>query len=293
MKSLYYSGLPKLLFLLVPLVAFFTSCEKDITVDLPQGEEKIVVEGYINPGGPAYVFISKTAPFFAPVDSASLIASAIKNATVTISDGIITDTLIAPLPDIGYLYLSTVITGETGKSYFLKIVTEDGIVLTSETHIPAAVALDSLWFRPQSVTDSLGWVWARITDPPQQGDSYRWFAKRIGKDSDFIPPSASVTDDRFYNGLSFDFAYNRGKAPYSNAEDDNNDEEGFFKRGDTIVVKFATITRASYDFWRAAESQSSANGSPFGTVSPLKSNINGGIGIWEGFSYTLDTVIAQ
>ncbi len=277
---------------LISLSWMFASCEKDITVDLPVPEEQIVVEGYINPGKPAYVFISKTAPFFAPYDNASLLNYTIRNAIVTISDGVDTDTLLAPVPDIGYLYVSPGMVGEVGKNYFLKIQTADGKTLTSITTIKPVIPLDSVWFQTQPLLDSLGWMWARLTDPLAAGNNYRWFAKRLGKDVDFIAPIGSVFEDKFFNGLSFEFAYNRGQVPNSLAEDDNNEEEGYFKRGDTIVVKFASITNESYEFWRAAETQSSSNGSPFASPAPLKTNINGGIGIWEGFAYTLDTVIA-
>jgi Domain of unknown function (DUF4249) len=286
MKKIIY-----LYVLLLGIVTLFASCEKDITVDLPQPEEKIAVEGYITPGSPAYVFISKTAAFFAPLDSAALLQYSVKNAIVTISDGVTTDTLIAPSPDVGYLYISPNIVGQIGKTYFLKIETE-GKVLTSVTSIASPIPLDSVWFKPQSPTDSLGWVWARLSDPAVLGNCYRWFAKRIGKDADFIAPIGSVNEDKFFNGLTFDFAYNRGDVPYTEVEDEDKDEVGFFKRGDIIVVKFATTSQASFDFWRTAETQSSTNGSPFASPSPLKSNINGGIGIWEGFSYTLDTVVA-
>ncbi len=278
---------------LLGLIALMSSCEKDITVDLPQPEKQLVIEGYITPGAPAYVFISSTDAFFAPVDAATLISATIKDAIVTITDGIIVDTLLAPLPGLGYLYVSPHLTGEIGKTYFLKVVTQDGKVATSVTHIESPVPLDSVWFEVQQGLDTLGWAWARVTDPVVPGNSYRWFAKRLGKDDDFIAPLGSVIEDKFFNGLSFNFAYNRGQVPNSNAEDDNNEEAGFFKIGDTIVVKFASITKESFDFWRAAETQASSNGNPFGSPAPLKSNINGGIGIWEGFSFTLDTIVAQ
>jgi hypothetical protein len=278
--------------LLVSAIISFSSCERDITVDLPQPEQQVVVEGYITPGAPAYVLISKTAAFFAPVDSASLSGYAVKNALVTLSDGSITDTLLQPAPDIGYVYISPNIIGETGKTYTLNIVTE-GKTLTAITTIMQPVPLDSVWFKVQPEKDTLGFMWARLTDPPQTGNSYRWFAKRLGKDNGFIAPIGSVFEDNFFNGMSFDFAYNRGEVPNSQAEDDENDEEGFFKKGDTVVVKFASITKESFDFWRTAETQSSSNGNPFGSAAPLKSNIQGGVGIWEGFSFTLDTVIAE
>ena len=272
---------------------FLISCEEDITVDLPTPEPRIVIEGYITPGSAAFIFISKSTAYFAPVDSASLVSSAVKNALVTISDGTITDTLVAPAPDIGYLYVSPNITGEVGKTYFLTVIDQSGETATAVTTIPVPVPLDSIWFVPQEEADTLGWIWARLTDPAQLGNNYRWFAKRLGKDADFIAPIGSVFDDEFFNSLSFDFAYNRGNVPNSTAIDDNNEEEGLFKVGDTIVVKFASITKESYDFWRSAETQSSSNGNPFGSPAPLKGNIEGGIGIWEGFSFTYDTTIAQ
>jgi len=274
-------------------ISVISSCEKDITLDLPQAEQKLVVEGYITPGQPAYVFLSRTAGVYDPLDSASLINYSVFNATVIISDGAITDTLFQVDPSVGYLYISPGILGQVGNTYTLTVITTEGETATAVTHIDPPIALDSVWFEVIPELDSLGWTWARLTDPDTLGNRYRWFAKRLGKDDDFIAPIGSPTEDKFYNGLSFDFAYNRGKLPYSDAEDDNNIEEGYFKLGDTIVVKFASITKESYEFWRAAETQSSNNGNPFGSITPLISNINGGIGIWEGYSFTLDTLIAQ
>lgn len=275
------------------LLTLITSCERDITVELPQPEEKIVVEGYIETGKNAYVLISKTASYFAPFDSASLLSYAVKNATVIISNGTLTDTLVQLSPEYGYLYVSANIVGEVGKDYSLKIITEDGKELTSQTHLYPPVPLDSIWFKIQPNKDSLGFMWAHLTDPDTLGNVYRWFAKRIGKDNDFIAPLGSVFEDKFINGQSFDFAYNRGELPNSIAEDDNNDEAGFFKTGDTIVVKFCTAGEATFEFWRAAETQFSNNGNPFASTTYLISNIDGGIGIFEGYSPTFDTIIAK
>jgi hypothetical protein len=294
MKRLLHAlkAMAPVVFLLVVLV-FLSSCEKDITLDLPDAEQKLIVEGYITPGAPAYVFLSKSAGVYDPLDTSSLINYSIINAVVTISDGFITDTLVQVDPSIGYLYISPGIIGQVGRTYTLNVKTTEGFTASSITHIDPPVSLDSVWFQAIPELDSLGWVWGRLTDPDTLGNRYRVFAKRLGKDDDFIAPLGSVSDDNFYNGLSFDFAYQRGEVPNSDAPDDENEEEGYFKRGDTIVVKFACITKESYDFWRAAEAQTSNNGNPFGSITPLVSNVNGAIGIWEGYSFTLDTLIAQ
>ena len=78
----------------------------------------------------------------------------------------------------------------------------------------------------------------------------------------FLSPD-STFEDKFINGKSFDFFYNRGNEPNSTKKDDNNDEKMFFKKGDTIVVRFCTIDRANFQFWRDEETQVSNNGNPF------------------------------
>ncbi len=283
----------------ISTIAFFaamltlSSCEKDISVDLPQAQQQYVVEGYVETGKAPYILLSKSTPYFAAFDSASLINYVVKGATVIIDDGIVVDTLLEVDPNTGYLYLSTKLTGEVGKNYSLKIIIPDGTILTAQTRIQEPLLLDSTWFKVQENKDSLGFVWAHMTEPDTLGNCYRWFAQRLGKDNQFVAPSGSVFDDRFINGKSFDFAYNRGSVPNSQAVDDNNEEEGFFKDGDTVIVKFCTITHDSYDFWRLAESQSSTNGSPFSSPASLPTNVQGGLGIFEGYSPVFYTVIAK
>ena len=92
--------------LVVSLLMVLSACEKDITVDLPEAEPKVIVEGYIAAGEPAYVFLSRLTSFFEPTDSLALLESAIRGATVVVSDGITSDTLLEPLPGVGYLYIS-------------------------------------------------------------------------------------------------------------------------------------------------------------------------------------------
>jgi Domain of unknown function (DUF4249) len=293
MRNLFTSSL-----ITSSLMALFllSSCEKDITVDLPQPEEQLVIEGYIEPGSPPYVLISKTAPYFAPVDGNSLLQYTVKNAKVTVRcvEDDTTYNFIELLTDTGYFYVSFEFVGQIGKTYELRVVTEDGKVATATTKIEQPIPLDSTWFKIQEGKDSLGFAWAKLSDPDTMGNNYRWFAKRIGKDSSFIAPLGSVFEDKFINGKSFDFAYNRGSLPNSTATDDTSEvENGFFKVGDIIVVKFCTITNASFKFWRSAETQSSNIGNPFASITPLVSNIDGGIGIWEGYSPSLDTIVAQ
>jgi len=283
------------------IAMLLASCEKNVTVDIPQSDPKIVVEGYIENGKNPYVILSHTLPFFGTINYESVLQNGIRNALVTIDNGTTIDTLRDVL-DTG-VYFGLNMVGEMGKHYALRVVT-DGHVLTATTFIPPLIPLDSIWFKVDGNRDSLGYVWAHLTDPDTLGNCYRWFARRINrytygdlqgevKYHDFVAPRGSVIEDKFFNGKSFDFGYNRGSIPNSTKDDDNNDERNFFKRGDTIVVRFCTIDRAHFEFWRTEEMQTGNNGNPFGSPAPVTSNIDGGLGIWGGYGAAYDTIIAH
>lgn len=284
----------KILYLL--LITVFISCEKEIEVEIPLTERNIVIEGYIMEGEHPYVIVTLSSPYFATVDSSTLLSLIVTDAKVYVNDGTVTDTLNLTI-DVNLfpyiIYKGNMITGEAGKTYHLTIEA-NGTIYTSTSYLAPSVPLDSIWFKVQPGLDSLGWVWAHLNDPDTLGNSYRWFAKRIGKDNDFIAPLGSVFNDKFINAKSFDFAYNRGRKPNSEAEDDNNEERGYFKQGDVIVVKFTTIDRNNFEFWRAAEVEMSNSGNPFAAPNIIPSNISGeAYGVWGAYGVWTDTLLAQ
>jgi len=285
-------------FLLLALAPFL-SCTKDITIDLPEVEQKIVVEGGIEPGQYPWVILTKSVGYFDPVDSASLAQNIITDATVIVSNGVISDTLdvtFDPNYFIPIVYKGSTLVGQAGGTYTLTVTTPDGKSISSVTTIPQPLPLDSLWFKVETSinnNDSLGFAWAHMSDPSGFGNGYRWFAKRLGKDAVFVPPLGSAFDDKFIDGKSFDFAYNRGSLPGSSAPDDNNSERGYFKLGDTIAVKFCTIGTREVDFFRTYEIEVGNNGNPFAAPGVVRTNIEGGLGVWCGYGVALDTIVAQ
>jgi len=287
-KKLY-----KILFIPI-IIGILNSCEKNITIDIPQAEEKIVVEGKIDLNDYAIVFLTKNLPYFGTIDSAMIYGLLIQDATIIVSDGAITDTLvkIIDLQSFPPIYFKgTKIKGEVGKTYYLTVQVQNKI-LTSQTTIPAPVPLDSTWFKTEPNQDSLGYLWSSFTDPPVSGNYYRLFAKRLGKDKKYIPIFGSVYDDKFFNGQSFEFSMMRGIESMTDAVEDK--ELGFFKIGDTIAIKACSIDKAHYDFWRTAEGEMFSGSNPFATPTQIVSNINGGgLGVWGGYGVFSDTVIAK
>ena len=281
----------------------FSSCEKTIELDLEHVNPSVVVDGYVETGLPPYILLSRTSGYFDPVNPSQLIGDAISGALVHISDGSDTVQLVelsvnGILQKGLYVAIDTVLltylmTGTPGRTYTLNVLTPDGQVVTSTAKLQMPVPLDSVWFKLTEDSDSLGLAYGHLDEPDTMNNCYRWFTKRLGKDDTFISPLGAVFDDRFINGQSFDLFYNRGSVFNSDSEDDNNEEAGLFKTGDTIAVKFTTVDRGVFEFWRLAEQQLANNGSPFAVPSNITSNIQGGMGLFATYSPVYDTIIAR
>ena len=313
---------------LLSAAAFLVGCEKEITVELPETAEQFVVEGSIEPGLPPFVILTRTQSYFDPLDQAALSNIYVRNALVTVDNGngpvqldqlcstSLTDEqralfseitgldpgLLASVDICVYTTGNTALFGEVGRTYTLRIEAE-GKVLTSETTIPNPVVLDSVWFelalqRPDD--DSLGFAWGTLSDPDTMGNYYRWMARRISKDEDgisedptFISPLGNTFEDKYVNGLTFDFSFIRGRQFYSDQPEDNNEEAGFYKVGDTIAVKFLSIGYDEHEFYTSYDENVSTQGDLFGTPVNARSNIDGGLGIWAGWGVYADTIICQ
>lgn len=294
----------KLLYLLFASV-LFASCEENISLDLPREDPRVVVDGYVETGLPPYVILSRSSSYFDPINPTALNSFAESGAIVTLNDGFTTvrlfelDTVVNGINLKGFYAALDSVTklptmfGVEGRTYQLTITTKTNEQLTSTAKLQPHIALDSTWFKVQDDLDPLGLAWARLTEPDTIGNCYRWLAKRITKDKLFLAPLGSTFEDKFINGQSFVFTANRGQIPNSTNPNDVKAEEGFFKKGDTIIVKFCTVDRGTFEFWRDAETQISNNGSPFAVPSNIKTNINGGLGVFATYSPAYDTIIAQ
>jgi len=315
----------------IGMLLFLVSCEKDITVDLPETEHRVVVEASIETGRPPFVLLTRTQNFFAPTSIESIAATFITEADVRLFDGenehVLDKICSASLPpellgqiadltgfqagllasaniciwtDQDFFLGDSSLVGENGRTYRLQIEA-DGRSLSAVTTIPNPVPLDSLWFRlaeQRPGDDSTGYIWARISDPDTIGNAYRWFAQRMNagpdgqpKDPRSIAPLFGVYSDDYVNGLTFDFNFPRGTLPYSEAADEPLEVRGLFKRNDTVAVKFTSIGIAEYEFFESFANNVTTDGDVFSTPANIRSNIEGGLGIWVGYGVYLDTVV--
>lgn len=319
----------KNIFGLIFLVYAASSCTKKIEYKLDPVDPLVAVEGQIVEGMPPIVILSETQAYFGPTDANALFNSFIHNADVRVNDGnqefqlmelcsdALPDSVVPVLATMlgldtaslkyfsfcVYTSLNQASFGVQGRTYDLTITTGNKNI-TASTYVPYKVSLDSTWFEAQQNLDSLGFMWATLTDPPQEGNCYRWAAQRINsytygsdsgriKDPTMVTPMGSVTDDQFFNGLTFNFDYNRGKSSGSNSSEDPS-EHGYFKRGDTVVIQFSSIPFPVFKYIRSLESQAASAGSPFASPGNLEYNVQGdGLGIWAGYVHSYDTVICN
>lgn len=289
----------KYLLYIFTIVITLSSCSEPIVLDLPDSDQKVVVEGVIESGEAPYVILTKSLPYYTEIDTNTLADLIITDADlVTVknnSTGVI-DTLTVKFNFNSYPYVyyeasNPKFYGEEGGSYDLKVVV-DTVTLTSTTTIPEIIPLDSVWFEIEGNLDTLGVAYGHLTDPPALGNYYRWYTKRKNKDTRFVAPLGSVTDDKFYNAESFDFFYYREPDPFGETEDDFS--QYYFKVGDTVIVKFASLDYNTFNFWKTMETDAGSEGNPFAAPVSTVSNIEGGgLGVWGGYGVALDTFICE
>jgi len=183
--------------------------------------------------------------------------------------------------------------GEVGREYQIHASWEQENVafnLVASTTMPNVPQLDSIWFEipSTSTNDSLGLIWTAFADPEGFGDAYRWSSMRLGIDQDFFYPLGSVFDDAFIDGQSFPFVSFRSPQP---GVEETPGEEGFWKTGDTVVVRLEGVDYEAFEVIRDFETSVANQGNPFALPSSASTNVQGGLGWFVAYAGMTDTVV--
>lgn len=289
------------------LFCFVVACEQEFIPEVIGDPDQIVVEGYIEAGerpAPPFVILTRSIPFFSEISAEQLEDIFVRDALVQVSDG--TDTIRLTLvcledlnefqsqiagqffgfnPDsIGfnfcaYVDLSFSMLGEEGKTYSLEVAV-DGKRLFSVATIPNHVPMDSIRFVPPpgDPVDTLAQLRGFITDPADKINYYRYFTE-INQEG-FLSPFTSVSDDRLFNGQSFEFPLPKAEQP---TEEFDPETFGLYRVGDTVSIRWVTFDESQFNFWNTLEFNR-ANQGPFSSYTRVSSNVEGGLGVWGPFS---------
>jgi hypothetical protein len=151
------------------------SCQEEITLNLPQADTRLVVQGAIENGFPAYVILTKNQGYFESINSNTYNDLLVTNASVSVirDDNIkheltlITENIISQIetsfditinfpPNIIYIDLEELLSptnfSVANRSYTLDIVWNNQSI-TAETTIPEPTPLDCLWVEQNETAD--------------------------------------------------------------------------------------------------------------------------------------------
>ncbi len=294
----------------------FYSCEEEFVPEINSLPPEIVVEGYIEAGDAPtspFVILTRSIPFFNEINLNAIDGFFVRDAVITVSTdnqtvqleefcldeldpiqrGIAAELFGFDLDstDINFcVYIDPTFSmiGEVGKQYDLNIEVE-GKTITASTTLPAKSNVTDYTFfdTPGEPSDTLRELRVTLADEPNEANFYRYFTSE--NEEGMLAPFNSVLNDLFFDGDEFQFPL--PKAEQADVEF-NFESFGFYRVGDTIDVKFCSIDEAHYDFWSTLEFNR-ANQGPFSSYTAISYNIEGGLGIWGGYTASITRLVVE
>ena len=249
-------------------------------------DEHLVIDGWIDDGGFPVVIVTSSLPVTQRSWTIDDIGGHVLHlATVNVSDGENSVTLTGMKNDNyfpPYIYTTTHIRGEAGKTYSLT-VRYGKTEATATTTIPAPQALTAISAVPEG-----GGYAVRCSFTPAAGSYYTFFSRREGVDKMYLPSFLSLVDGDAA-AAPVEVGVLRGI--------DVNSDTGYpspFGAGDQVSVRFCVCDEVTYDFWRGYEESWLLTHNPFVPVnSGVHSNVSGGYGLWAGYGATTYTITAE
>ncbi|MCQ2284574.1 MAG: DUF4249 domain-containing protein [Bacteroidales bacterium] len=296
------------LYIALGMVVAITSCETPIDVELPEYTPKLVIEGTIENGEPAIVFLSKSLPYFSEIDLNYLLNNvAVTDAevTVTSSDGESEQLTFQYCPDapLYFAFVSRNLKGKENTSYTLT-VKYDGQTYTARTTIPHTFDLDSAWFDNPSEyvnADTMRTIRLLLTDDPSEVNYYSFKVKvSCPKFTDRLWACTlpMAFDDKTFNGCTFNYEIERfGVSTLFMAalsEEDRREQSRIsFRPGDTVYIKHSLMDYNTYRFMMTGGNEAVMGSNPFTNPAPVFSNIEGEnvLGAWCGFASKIDRIV--
>lgn len=250
----------------------------------PEGEERLVVEGWIDAGGFPIVMVTTSVPTSTEYqnidDQKNHLA---RHAKITVSDG--ENSVILTGMDNKkyfppYIYTTADMRGVAGKSYTLK-VEFSGMTATARTTIPSAVALDSLWCVPSPDEKGKYNLKTSFRDPEGSDDYYRLFVKVAGKDSSYVASYMGCHKDSDL-ARPAELSVMRGLSVNNQSSWEWNPAS--YEKGEEVKVRFCTMDSESYAFWDSYDRVVSLSAvALFPSSYNPAYNVNGGVGYWCGY----------
>lgn len=281
-----------------------SSFEKNIDIPLPETERQLVIECYLRPNQPFRVLLTETKGYFDSLNE----CPTVKNAIVVIEYNNRRDTLQEAnyLGECSFINPNFIPFMDSTRTRFYNYGSASICPYDLESEFRIHV-YDSIGNRsahastklvPTVAIDSISTIWneARLnfhayitaTDNLNERNYYRM---QVHKNSLFdeqgnIMGILNVFRGSVYTNTFSDEIFN-GNSHMSFKTNDA------YNIGDTIIASLYHITAHHYEYLYSTSRAESANGNPFAQPPTLVTNIQGGLGIFTGLSYTRDTLVIQ
>lgn len=247
----------------------FTSCEKEIDVDLHSSEPKLVIEGLISQNTLATVRLTMSKDFntdntFTPV----------QGAIVSISDNNGNSETLQI--DTSGVYKAVNLKGVPGRTYNLKVTVDGQIYTATSTMSPHIVPIDSITLYTVPLFD-YPFPMVYFQDPKGTKNYYRELLYINGKRHK-MDEDVTDTDNREGFGIS------RILPVYPES---NTDKEDPIKRGDTLMVEHQCLDKGAYTFFETLGLISSSLNNPTNNI------VGGALGYFSAYTYDRKTIIAD
>lgn len=275
--------------MIIGLVLLSQSCEEGF---IPSDRDELIVEGWIDADGFPVVIITHSLPVRLKDEGikVSQIAKFMEtSAKVTVSDGETSVTLTGKL-DQGYfppyIYTTSRLRGEAGKSYTLTVQTKDRF-LTANTTIPLdGPVVDSVVCHELEGSDTLCSVLLYLKNLPDRKEYFKTFFQDGPSLAQFRSTYLGVIDDAIADSTV--------KIPIMRTirDDFKEDKRRYFNTDSLLSLKVATMDSVSFCFWKMFSGSTITNYSSFlmsSSTDNLPTNIDGGIGYWCGYNSYIST----
>lgn len=269
----------------------FAACSENDEATAPS---ELVVEGWIDAGEFPIVKLTHTIGLtYDGVDINDLSQYVDKWARVSLSDGEREVVMIGKATHSyypPYIYTTSEMRGEEGKTYHIRAEASDGTVAEAVTTIPTPVSIDSFSVEPVGGTldddyeDAPHVARYQLYAYTKERRRCKLFTRVISRDDEFLSAYLGINDSTTI-GCDGRISVSRGR---TNLE---KEYSPYFGENDTVLVKFSAINDEAYEFWRDFEDMADLSRNPlFPVTKNLHSNISGALGYWFGYGSTFYVV---
>ncbi len=243
----------------------FLSCTETIDIKLDSTTQRIAIEAVLSDEMKQHkVVITKSGDYFQNVA-----AEKVSGAMVTLNDGTNTFNVQEVEPGI---YQTDSLQGEVGKTYTLNVKIEETTYSASGTMFACPPLQDSIHIIENPWNDSEADIQVSFTDPADEENYYSFIVYNNGVLVTDSLKEVSFTEDRFYNGITFE----------------NISVVGISKLnyGDFVTIELQAIEKACYEYYIKIKKETQWSGGPFsGPPANINGNFsNGALGFFRVYS---------